>query len=247
MHLLRTRFSKDIVCEFLPPKNTRSKKVMILVGGMPSIPKKDEVIKQFADLGYWVFFPRFRGTWESGGSFLARSPHLDLFEVITGIQKGFSDIWSQKQFKLKPSTIHMIGSSFGGTAVLLAAQDKRVDKVVALSPVIDWRVESVTEPLEWFSHYVQQAFGGAYRYKQSDWNKLGTETFYNPISAMKKIDGNKVLLIHSKDDSVVAYEPTDYFAKQTRASLVTYKTQGHLSLSAIKKGITKKQVLAFLR
>lgn len=248
MPILRTRFAKEIVCEFLPPKNMRSRKVLVLCHGMPSIPKKNAILEFFSEQGYWVFFPRYRGTWESGGKFLAQSPQKDIQDVISGISKGFSDLWSGKNYTLSPSTIHLLGSSFGGAGVLLSSQDKRVDKVIALSPVIDWRVDSVTEPLDWLGEFIQQAFGDAYRCTKSDWKKLGTDDFYNPVSAMRRIDGNKVFIIHAQDDDIVPIEPARYFCTQTGATLLEKKTGGHYSTSVLLKDARlRNKVLLFLQ
>ncbi|NBD74198.1 hypothetical protein GVX82_04125, partial [Patescibacteria group bacterium] len=68
--LLRTRFAKDIVCEFLPPTK-HSSKVAIVAAGAPTYPgKRTEFAHFLAEQGYWVFVPRYRGTWESSGAFL---------------------------------------------------------------------------------------------------------------------------------------------------------------------------------
>ena len=69
MYTLRTRIKKDIVCEFVAPKK-KSNKVIILCGGQPGFPAKKEMLIWLAERGYWAFYPRYRGSWESGGSFL---------------------------------------------------------------------------------------------------------------------------------------------------------------------------------
>src|SRR3989344_3616458 len=93
MTIFRTRFKKDIVCEFLPPAR-KSSRVVILCGGMPAYTgRKDALMEFFARKGYWVFLPRYRGSWESGGQFLKRSPHEDIIDVINGLSRGFPDLW----------------------------------------------------------------------------------------------------------------------------------------------------------
>jgi alpha-beta hydrolase superfamily lysophospholipase len=59
-HFPRTRFKKEIVSEFLPPKKT-SNKVVILLAGMPTYPGKGdrlELMDFFSKKGYWCFLPR---------------------------------------------------------------------------------------------------------------------------------------------------------------------------------------------
>ena len=88
----RARFKKEIVAEFsLPARPGRKHKVIILCDGMPGLPRKQPLMEFLAGKGYWVFYPRYRGAWESGGTFLARSPHLDILDVIDGLPAGFRE------------------------------------------------------------------------------------------------------------------------------------------------------------
>ncbi|MEX0931190.1 MAG: hypothetical protein WDZ88_00405 [Candidatus Paceibacterota bacterium] len=93
MYALRTRIKKDIVCEFLLPKKKTSK-VIILAGGAPGYPERTELLFSLAKKGYAVFNPRYRGSWESGGSFLKVSPHKDILDIVDVLQSGFTDIVS---------------------------------------------------------------------------------------------------------------------------------------------------------
>jgi pimeloyl-ACP methyl ester carboxylesterase len=212
---------------------------------MPSIPKKNKVLEFFSEQGYWVFFPRYRGTWESDGKFLAKSPYLDIIDIIDGIPKGFVDFWSGEKYKFKPSAVHLFGSSFGGAAVILASQDKRVTKVVALSPVVDWTQESEIEPLDWLGNFINKAFGNAYRFSAEDWKKLESGKFFNPISRAEKMHGDKLFLIHSQDDRLVPYESVKEFSLRANAQLWTLRTQGHLSTSAVLKPKYEKKIMQF--
>jgi hypothetical protein len=48
---------------------------------MPSIPTKQPLVEFLSKKGYWVFYPRWRGAWESGGQFLQRSPHEEMRSI----------------------------------------------------------------------------------------------------------------------------------------------------------------------
>lgn len=256
MHLSRTRFARDIVAEFLPPyaeqlkagkKAKPSRKVIILAGGMPGFPPRKEVLEYFSSRGYWVFNPRYRGTWESGGKFLKRSPHLDIKDVIDALPKGFVDLWSGEVVKVKPSEVALIGSSFGGPAALLNAADPRVTKVVCMAPVIDWTVPFPAEPLDWMEGFTREAFGMGYRFDSEDWRKLGRGSFYDPVSHIKKIDGKKVYIIHAIDDEVVPIGPTKAFAKQVGCKLTVLKEGGHGGMSLLLTPSIVRRVHAFLK
>ncbi len=262
MHALRTRFKKDIVSEFKIPSiavrrmkkdssgmlHDDRAKVIIYAGGMPGFPGFGEAHDFFVKKGYWVFVPRYRGTWESGGRFLQMSPHKDLLDVVDGISRGFKDEWSGIEYKLTPKKLYLFGSSFGGAAVLLAGSDKRVTKVVARSPVVDWlKMNEGIEPHDWLYGFVKRAFGNAYRLVKRDWNKLQNGVFYNPIAHTRNIDGKKVLIIHAKDDDVVTYKPSVVFARKTGSSLWLLKSGGHLSSSIFMSVRGYKKISEFLK
>ncbi len=254
-HLLRTRIKKDIVCEFLPPMRPAkhagarpSNKVIILCGGMPGYPGgKKELCAFLARKGYWVFIPRYRGSWESGGSFLKVSPHRDVLDVIDQLPRGFRDLWTGTVSSIARPEIYLVGASFGGPAVILASRDPRVRRAIAFSPVTDWRVESRAEPIEKAGRFARAAFGNGYRGAARDWNKLKGGAFYNPAHEAASIDGTKLLIFHAKDDEVVYAQTSIQFARATGAELVLLPRGGHLSVSDIMRSKFWKSARKFFK
>ena len=245
-HILRTRIKRDIVCEFLPPAKP-SRKVIILCSGAPSYPGKRDLLKFLSTKGYWVFLPRYRGSWESGGLFLKISPHRDVLDVINQLPRGFKDLWSGKTYKIARPEIYLLGSSFGGAAVILASRDRRVRRAVAFSPVTDWRVETKAEPMEKHIRFTRAAFGNGYRGTQRDWNKLKNGAFYNPAHEAATIDGAKLLIFHAKDDKIVYARTSAAFARATGARLVLVPQGGHLSVSNAMAPKFWKKIKLFLK
>ncbi len=246
LHTLRTRIKKEIVTEFAPPVK-RSNKVIILCSGMPSYPAKKELIFFLSKKGYWVFLPRYRGSWESGGFFLQRSPHLDIIDLINTLPLGFIDLWSKKKYRIKNPRVYLIGSSFGGPAAILASTNKRVKRVVALSPVTNWRNETKLEPLSWIKKFTMIAFGNGYRFKNKDWEKLKSGKFYNPISTIKKLDKNKIYIIHAKDDKTVYAKDSEKFSQELGCKITLLKKGGHLSTSDLLKVNLWKKTQNFIK
>jgi esterase/lipase len=248
MHLLRTRFAKDIVCEFLPP-NKRGKydRVIILCSGMPGIPDKQELMEFLARKGFWTFFPRYRGTWESDGQFLKASPDKDINDVVLGLSKKVRNIWDNKNYLLKPKEIYIIGASFGGTAAVLCSLNPKVTKAIAIAPVVDWRKDSKIEPLPLLEKLTRSMYGQAYRFNHRDWQKLEHGNFYNPVTQQAKIKNKKLLIIHAKDDKLALYQPCAKFAKETGTTIITLKTGGHLSTSIIALPRHWKIIQKFLK
>src|SRR6201993_2311354 len=136
--MFRTRFRNEILAEFLPSARARKKQqLIILCDGMPSIPRKQPLAEFIARKGFWVLYPRYRGAWESDGEFLARSPHEDVLDVISGFSKPIKELAFGKEFEVSPNEVFVIGGSFGGAVALLCSMDSRVKKVIANCPVVD--------------------------------------------------------------------------------------------------------------
>jgi dipeptidyl aminopeptidase/acylaminoacyl peptidase len=234
----RTRFKKEIVAEFLPPvRQPKKQKVIILCDGMPGIPRKQTLMEFLAAKGYWVFYPRYRGSWESGGKFLQKSPERDILDVIDELPKGVRELAFGKRFDVKPDEIFVIGGSFGGAGAILASLDDRVKKVIANCPVVDWGILAKEERLETsnpnYAAYIREAFGNGYRLTDRNWRKLYGGKFYNPAHHVREIDPEKVMMFHAKDDPYVPYKSVKKFADKTGVKLNSLARGGHLSTEMI--------------
>ena len=232
--MFRTRFKLEIVTEFLPPaRSGEIQKVIILCDGMPSIPRKQSLGEFLSEKGYWVFYPRYRGAWESGGEFLERSPHEDILDVIGGLSKGFREVAFGKRFRVAADEIFVIGGSFGGAAAILSSLDPRVKKVVANCPVVDWGILPRSEKAETsnasYSAYIREAFGNGYQLSERNWKKLRGGKFYNPAYHAKEITASKVLMFHAEDDPYVPFRSVKKFAELTGVKLKLFRRGGHLS------------------
>jgi pimeloyl-ACP methyl ester carboxylesterase len=246
-HVMRTRFGPEIVSEFMPPsRKTRTDRVIILCDGMPAMPAKRAVIEFFAKKGYWVFHPRYRGTWESGGVFMRESPDQDITTVIDHLSKGFTDAWSGTAYVLQNPEIILIGSSFGGATALLASCDPRVSKAIAFSPLVDWTADSKAEPLDFLARFTVQAFGEAYRGDRSTWSKLKKGEFFNPVRCSDDMDGHKLLIVHARDDESILWRPVERFAKKVKAQFWLVTRGGHMGLGAVTEPRFWKRVKKFL-
>lgn len=242
----RARFAKNIVAEFWAPRRPSSKAV-ILYDGCPSVPSKERVAKFFVRKGYWVFHPRYRGTWESGGEFLKKSPADDVDLVIGAIEKGFRDTWSGITYYLDIREFIIVGASFGGTQAILASRNSKATKAIAIAPVVDWSVETREEPFAVFLRQVCDGFPGAYRCPKKNFKKLLTKKFYNPVDWAPVLNGKKLFLVHAKDDPSVPYLPTKRFARNIGATYVERARGGHLSSLIVTERAMWKKVKMFLQ
>ncbi len=245
-YALRTRFKKEILAEFIPPKQPTNK-VVILCDGLPSVPVKGEVLEYFSRLGYWAFHLRYRGTWESGGLFLAKAPDADVVDAIDGMEKGFVEFWGGKKFKIKNPQVYVVGTSFGGCTAIMASRDRRVKKAVALSPVVDWKAQSKIEPVQRLAAFVAKAFGLVYRVNRGDWDKLKNGTFFNPVAHEDEIDSRKLFIVNAQDDLIVPQRPAAAFAKRLGVKIVTARHGGHFRLAAAIKKPYARRIAMFLK
>jgi pimeloyl-ACP methyl ester carboxylesterase len=226
------------VAEFLPPARARKKqRVILLCDGMPSMPRKQPLAEFLSHKGYWVFYPRWRGAWESGGQLLQRPPQQDLSDIVDELPKGVRELAFGKKFQLSPHEIFVIGGSFGGTAAILAALDPRVKRVVANCPVVDWRILPQEQKQETsnpsYAAYIREAFGNGYRLSERNWNKLRSGVFYNPAHHIRQLTPSKILIFHAKDDPYIPWRSVHDFAESAGIRLRLLARGGHLNTQHI--------------
>ncbi len=236
--MFRTRFKEEIVAEFLPPVHPRKKqRVILLCDGMPSVPRKQALAEFLSQKGYWVFYPRWRGAWESDGQFLEQPPHEDLKDVIDELPKGIREIAFGKRFRLAPDEIFVIGGSFGGAAAILASLDPRVKKVVANCPVVNWNILGTEQKTETsnksYAAYIREAFGNGYRLSERNWNKLHSGTFFNPAHHVKELTAAKIMMFHAKDDPYIPWRSVSAFAAAAGIKLRLLARGGHLKTERV--------------
>ncbi|MFZ2187766.1 MAG: prolyl oligopeptidase family serine peptidase [Candidatus Moraniibacteriota bacterium] len=226
---IRTRFAKEIVAEMMFPEK-QTGKIIILCSGLPSSPVKNGTLRFLANQGYVAIYPRYRGTWESDGLFLKYSPYNDIRDIANEIskKKKVIDLESKKGISLQVKKIFVLGVSFGGPSALLASSLPIVSKVVAISPVVDWKIDSKTDPFISFVRSTQEQFGMAYRTeKKSDWDKLMQTDFYNPMEHIDSCNGKKIFILHAEDDEIVPIGPSKKFAEKVGGSYYWKRVGGH--------------------
>jgi pimeloyl-ACP methyl ester carboxylesterase len=236
--MFRTRFARDIVTEFLPPARLgKIHKAIILCDGMPSIPRKQPLAEFLSAKGYWVFYPRYRGAWESGGVFLERSPHLDILDVVSELSKEFCELAFERRFRVSLDEVFVIGGSFGGAAAILSSLDPRVKKVIANCPVVDWGILRREQKKETsnpsYAAYIRAAFGNGYRLSDKNWKKLGGGNFYSPLYHAREVTASKIMMFHAQDDPYIPWRSIQKFARLTGAQLKLLRRGGHLSTDLI--------------
>jgi len=196
------------------------------------MPRKQPLVEFLSGKGYWVFYPRWRGAWESGGQFLERSPHEDILDIVGELPRGFQELAFGRKFHCSPGKIFVIGRSFGGAAAILSSLDQRITKVIANCPVVDWAILRKEQKKETsnpsYPAYIRAAFGNGYRLSAENWNKLHGGMFYNPAHRLKELTPSKILIFHAKDDPYIPWRVVDSFARRAGIRLKLFSRGGHL-------------------
>lgn len=247
----RARIGKDIIAEFVIPRSLKAQKegrVAVLCQGAPTMPGKNSELTFLAEKGFYAIVPRYRGTWESSGTFLEREPTEDIKEVIDALKRPLLSLWEGKEYRLpKKIQVYLFASSFGGPAGFFLSTDKRVAKVIALSPVCDWTAASETESLQDQNDLTKTLYGEAYRLAKRGWLKLAKGDFYNPMTAIDRIDPKKVLIFHTDDDDVVSIASVERYAVVTDVKLLVSNDGGHMGLSEMMEPATWSEISRFLK
>jgi esterase/lipase len=193
--------------------------------------------------GFSVIYPRYRGTWESGGLFLERTPLQDIKEIIEHCLKGkVIDLYSKKEFKIKNKKIYLLGSSFGGTVALAGADIKQVRKICALSPIVDLERhnnENNEQDLFKLFQFIEIAFNEAYRLSQQGKDKLLSGKLLNPKQTLPKKISNKIMIFFDKSDTAVNWQKIVDYCDKNNLKCVKEKNVGHISWAKCDTKILK--------
>lgn len=250
MYTLRTRIETDIICEFLPPRNGKGERAIIVCDGLPSVPSKRRVLEYWSHKGFWVFHPRYRGTWESGGRFLDHDPTEDILDVVRAVKtETLVSAYDGAVYTPKVQHVTVLGASFGGTVALLSSLHSEVDHAIALSPVVDWVQElgNTVEPLEWMKSFLGQGFGEAYRFRDSDFDRLGHDAgFFNPSAHVDNFDPKKLFIIYAKDDMIVSVPALEAFVEQLACHSTARRRGGHFSASLSTSFFISRSIRRFI-
>jgi esterase/lipase len=215
----------DMFVEYLLPKG-KIRGAIVLCDGLPSIPYQRELMNELLFTDYAVFFPRYRGTWESGGEFLKESPIKDIKSLSLALINGIEI----NKIDFKTEQIVLIGTSFGGAVALSLANESEVKKVIALSPVIDFvGVPSVRS----LGNFLQSTFTGAYRFENKNWHFLATGQLMNPINDVEKKNGKKIHIFAGKQDEDVSPKSLLDFCLSVGAFYHLKEKCAHISFSKI--------------
>ena len=219
---------------------TKNSKLIIILPGLPEYPLPKELMFKLADRGYYIIYPRYHGTFESGGDFLSKSPAYDILDLIKYLKKrkDFLELYNKKKFIIDFKEIIVLASSFGGSVALhLAKLTKDVNRYIIIAPVLDFENHGKKykeQDLKNLGKFLKEGFPFLYRFKEIDYEKLlKGKIIPSAFQELNKLSEN-IILVHGSADEIVSIENTKSFIKKfPKAKLIKLDGEGHLSISKL--------------
>lgn len=227
---------KNIILEFIPSAIKKIKGVIIICPGLPDVPKYKSLMHILANQGFYVIQPRYKGTWESGGTFANHSPVKDVENIINYITKNkLIELYSYKAFNIKKYKLFILGSSFGGTVALSLIKNKKISKIVSLSPIVNFKTHDNSEEqdLIWLGSFIQRAFFNAYRFSIKDWKKMMKGELFNPVQKLPADLAKKLMIFYDESDPVIDYRQIEEYISANNIKFFKVNGVGHLSFSKL--------------
>jgi len=243
--IYRTFFG-DVGCDISLPKEN-NKKLVIICPGLPSDPSNYEIMDFLSDNGFLSIYVRYSGTWGSYGTFLKNSPVNDIIGIIDTISKNkfFVDSSNSKNVLLDFKEIILLGTSFGGSiALVCGAKSKFVKKIIALSPIVDYKDHAKNsnyfeESINTLGDYLKRAYGKTYDFTKDSWkNFIAGGLDLNPVDYIDKLNKKEVVILSGMEDKTISVKRVEKFFEKIPSKKKEHhllKNFGHLSLRKIDK------------
>jgi len=225
--------------DFVLPEKS-NKKLVVLLPGLPEYPRPKDLMIKLARKGYLAVYPKYRGTFESDGSFLEKSPAHEVLEIINHLRDSDNlvELFAMKEMPIKFNEIIVLASSFGGSVGLhLSKLTNKVKRFVLIAPVIEFEShnrDGNEQDLKNLLQFIKKGYNFIYRLNESDYTKM-LEGKIIP-SALKDLDkySGEITIIHCKDDFVVSLSNSvNFVEKCPNAKLIKLKNKGHFSISRL--------------
>lgn len=195
---------KDILIGCYFAKNISNKNIIFCQGLPQYVTPKHSFIKDYLDIGYNVFVPRYYGSWESGGVFSPTTVVETIKKTIQFVKLGYGiDTYSNSRLDWDGSgSLTMIGFSFGALpAISLCGM---VTRTILIAPFImdpsnKSSVKEVTKTLI----FMNNGYRNAYRIIES--NSKFVEEYSSLIKKIQLDNKSRLTIVRGLiDDASVS-------------------------------------------
>lgn len=213
-HILKSYYG-DIFFEFIL-NESESRGSVVLLPGFPSSASKKKVIRFLHGKGFNVFYPRYKGTFQSRGKFLEDNIVLEMDDFFQRLKKGRAkNLWNLENVNFETGDFILMASSFGANVACgVAAKIKSVSKLLLFSPLWDPRSHNndyQEQDLKKVTKFVERAYGNLYRFsfenvveRMTEFDELLPDYYVERINS-KNIP---ILAFHDPDDKKISIEHT---------------------------------------
>lgn len=223
----------NIFFEFLTydePKDS-----VIFLPGFPSSNKYDVEMRFLFKKGYNVFFPRYKGTYQSKGLFLKSNIVRDIQKFLNEIKKGKAEsLWDLNIKKFSTRKIILFGGSFSGAiACGLSSIDKNISKIILSAPVWDFKKHNSDgneQDLQKLVPFIKRAYSNLYRFRFNNLiNTLFQFKELSPSFYLEKLQNKQIpiLVLHDPRDKTVSIKHSLYMKNKLPKLKIIKHFLGH--------------------
>jgi len=257
------KFENILIKIWYNPKSFSSSnptKFLIICHGCPSHPYDENPAtnQRFMQDDFVLVYPEYIGTWGSDGQCNFENAVDTVLKTITLLKKGTAkNIKSNNTVNWETEDIALIGGSFGGSVVLVArAKSNDIKKIIAVSPVTDWRTHNKLdfkeEDLTRMWQVIKEGLSNYWRVTEEDYIKLMKgELDLNPIDYVNTLKEKNTFLIHGLHDKDVNYRRSEDLHQRLKSGsgkhqLCLSEQYGHVVPRHISQEEYYHKVISFL-
>lgn len=206
----------DIIAESYYSKNNNGKAI-IFCSGIPGTSSYIEIAERYVDEGFIFIHPKYLGSWESYGNFSIGGCKKTIVDFVNALKSNKIKTIFNKDFNLEIKEIFLLGHSFGGSVALCSGAELNINGIIALAPVIDYKIqgkeEYEEEKMDWLYDFLVAGFENVYRNLNShQWKSFcSTGLMLNASDYLEKLKLKKILVIHGVGDSSINYNRSKQF------------------------------------
>ncbi len=205
---------------------------LVSLSGMPPgapLSKHHPAVVEAVSRGWSVLVPSYPGTYDSSGTFSPRQALRMVRRCVAFCEGGTgTELWGDTDVSWRCREVALLGTSFGGALALVATARLHIQRVLAISPVVDWKMELGEDDAE-LKRIMRRAFPKTMR-PGDDWDEWGV---VNPADEVKALHHATIFVVAARDDTVVPIAHSEWLAKQVQVSLTRVPEGGHIGPSHV--------------
>lgn len=206
----------NIIAESYYLENNNGKAI-IFCSGIPGTSSYPEIAEKYVKEGFIFIHPKYLGSWESYGNFSIEGCKKTIIDFIKTLRNNKIKTIFNKDFDIKIKEIFLLGHSFGGSVALCSGADLNINGIIALAPVIDYKIqgngEYKEEKIDWLYDFIAAGFENVYRnLNKSQWESFcHNGSILNANNYLEELKTKKILIIHGTEDTSINYNRSKQF------------------------------------